>query len=165
MATAVEIAKALNISARRVFQLAGDGVLPRAGHGKYELGACMAAYIRFLQLAIENRSDPTTRDLSAELLRQRTRRTAEEADMLAMKNREAHADLVREDLILREFGALITAHAAFVHELLGEQLPAALEGTTLVERRAIMDSAAVELLQRFVAWRPAGWRGERRDGR
>jgi len=39
-----EIAAALGLDVRRVQQLAADGTLPKAGHGKYELKACIDAY-------------------------------------------------------------------------------------------------------------------------
>lgn len=39
-----DVATALGLDARRVQQLAADGTLPRAGHGKYDLRACVEAY-------------------------------------------------------------------------------------------------------------------------
>lgn len=43
-----ELAAVLGISARRVQQLAQDGILDTVERGKFELGAAVQAYIRFL---------------------------------------------------------------------------------------------------------------------
>lgn len=43
------IGNILGISARRVQQLAQEGVLPKAGRGRYQLVACVQAYIRYWQ--------------------------------------------------------------------------------------------------------------------
>jgi hypothetical protein len=51
-----QVAQACNISVRRVNQLAREGVLPRDGRGSYNLGKCMAAYIRYLQQAMSSKS-------------------------------------------------------------------------------------------------------------
>lgn len=46
---AAVIAKLLDMTERRVQQLATEGVLPKASHGKYPLYACVHAYIRYLR--------------------------------------------------------------------------------------------------------------------
>lgn len=56
MATVEQTAQALNITVRRVNQLAKEGVLPREGRGDYNLGKCMAAYIRYLQAALAKKA-------------------------------------------------------------------------------------------------------------
>lgn len=43
------VAEWLNLSTRRVNQLAKDGTLPRVAEGRYDLMGCVLAYIRFLQ--------------------------------------------------------------------------------------------------------------------
>ena len=43
-----ELAAVLGISTRRVQQLAQDGILDTVERGKFELGAAVQAYIRFL---------------------------------------------------------------------------------------------------------------------
>lgn len=46
---APELARLLMISDRRVQQLAGDGHIPRSGHGKYPLIPAIQGYIRWLK--------------------------------------------------------------------------------------------------------------------
>jgi phage terminase Nu1 subunit (DNA packaging protein) len=48
------VAKALNLTERRVMQLVNEG-MPRAGRGEYDPWACALWYIRYLQKAVEQR--------------------------------------------------------------------------------------------------------------
>ena len=43
------LAEFLNLTARRVQQLASDGVIPRTDRGAYELAPAVRAYVRYLQ--------------------------------------------------------------------------------------------------------------------
>lgn len=54
-ASVEQVAKALNITVRRANQLVHEG-MPRAERGKYDLGACMLWYIRFLQNALSKKA-------------------------------------------------------------------------------------------------------------
>lgn len=47
--TVTALAKMLQITPRRVQQLADQGVIPRAGRGKYDLEAAVAGYVAFIQ--------------------------------------------------------------------------------------------------------------------
>lgn len=47
-----KVAKALNVEARTVQRLVNEG-MPKAAHGKYDLGACLLWYVRYLQAALE----------------------------------------------------------------------------------------------------------------
>jgi len=50
-----QVAKALNVTVRRVNQLVHEG-MPRAERGVYDLGACMLWYIRYLQKALAKKA-------------------------------------------------------------------------------------------------------------
>jgi phage terminase Nu1 subunit (DNA packaging protein) len=56
MASVTAVAEALDLTDRRVNQLAKDGTIPRAARGQYDLDACMRAYIRFLGRAMKSKS-------------------------------------------------------------------------------------------------------------
>ena len=43
------IASILNLTERRVQQLAHEGIIPKAERGKYDLIGCVRAYIKYLQ--------------------------------------------------------------------------------------------------------------------
>jgi len=85
MAVDVEaVAKAMNITPRRVQQLKKEG-MPSVGRGQYELGPCMAWYIRFLQQALEKRG-PTASEDSADLINERVKLTREQREKVALEN-------------------------------------------------------------------------------
>lgn len=67
------IAKLLNITERRVQQLARENIIPKANKGKYDLVGCIQGYITYLQNTI---SQGECKDLKHE----RTRLTKFQAD-------------------------------------------------------------------------------------
>jgi hypothetical protein len=101
MATADQVARALNISVRRLQQLVQEG-MPRAERGQYEIGPCLTWYIRFLSKALAARNETD----GGELLVQRTRILALRADKVAHDN----ARFVQEHLPT----ALVREQKAFV---------------------------------------------------
>lgn len=59
------IARLLNITERRLQQLAREGIVPKAAHGKYPLAGCVRGYIMYLQNAgvnAEGNIDPEKLD-------------------------------------------------------------------------------------------------------
>lgn len=86
------IAKALNLTTRRVHQLKAEG-LPTVGRGQYELGPCMAWYIRYLQNALEKRG-PNVNPDTPDLLAEKTRLAREQGDKLAIENSIKRGELV-----------------------------------------------------------------------
>jgi len=86
------IAKALNLSTRRVHQLKAEG-LPTVGRGQYELGPCMAWYIRYLQAALEKRG-PNVNPDTPDLLAEKTRLAREQGDKLSIENSIKRGELV-----------------------------------------------------------------------
>lgn len=86
------IAKALNLTTRRVHQLKAEG-LPTVGRGQYELGPCMAWYIRYLQNALEKRG-PNVNPDTPDLLAEKTRLAREQGDKLSIENSIKRGELV-----------------------------------------------------------------------
>jgi len=43
------IAVLLDLTERRVQQLAGEGVIPRNSHGRYEIGLAVRGYVKYLR--------------------------------------------------------------------------------------------------------------------
>ena len=78
-----EVATALNLSARRVQQLANEG-LPKKSPGKYDLDECRSFYIRYLQAIVEKRS------------------VVDEGGKIFLSEREERLRLLRADADLRE---------------------------------------------------------------
>jgi phage terminase Nu1 subunit (DNA packaging protein) len=50
------LAKALDVTPRRVRQLAQEGVFPRQAHGKWDLAKCLLAYVRHVQKELRGRN-------------------------------------------------------------------------------------------------------------
>lgn len=75
------IAAAFDVSTRRIAQLADDGVVVRAGRGRFDLIASTANYCRRLREVASGRGENAP-DLTAE----RTRLAKEQADRIAIEN-------------------------------------------------------------------------------
>ena len=104
------IANALNLTTRRVHQLKAEG-LPTVGRGQYEIGPCMAWYIRYLQAALEKRGpniNPDTPDLLAE----KTRLAREQGDKLAIENAISRSELVYVDDVVNKWADHISSAKA-----------------------------------------------------
>lgn len=86
------IANALNLSTRRIHQLKAEG-LPTVGKGQYELGPCMAWYIRYLQAALEKRG-PNVNPDTPDLLAEKTRLAREQGNKLSIENSIKRGELV-----------------------------------------------------------------------
>jgi phage terminase Nu1 subunit (DNA packaging protein) len=86
------VAKALNLTPRRVQQLKAEG-MPSIGRGQYELGPCMAWYIRYLQSKLD-KLGPNTNPDTPDLLAEKTRLAREQGDKLAIENSIKRGELV-----------------------------------------------------------------------
>lgn len=90
------IARFLNLTERRVQQLARDGIIPKPEKGKYDLVGCVQGYIGYLQARAFGK-DTGTVDMYAErgrLLRLQADRAQMELDM--MRARLISADEAEE---------------------------------------------------------------------
>lgn len=58
------VSKFLNITARRVQQLAAEGHIPRAERGKYHLVGAIRGYLKFLQERVDGRGDDERQKLT-----------------------------------------------------------------------------------------------------
>lgn len=77
--TATELGSVIGVSARRVQQLAKQGIFSKDGRSKYPLAASVKAYIDWkLKSEIERRDDATTADESVKIERARKLRLENE---------------------------------------------------------------------------------------
>lgn len=86
-----------DVSARRVRQLAAEGIIPKAGRGKYDLVAVAAAYIRWQAEAF------ATTGATGDLAEQRARLVSLQADRLERENSVAEGRLVDIEEITERF--------------------------------------------------------------
>lgn len=83
------IAQFLNITPRRVQQLASEGVIPKGKHGQYHFVGAVRGYIKYLQQRAEGRS---TADAPA--IEQRERLSRLQADRVEMELQERRGELI-----------------------------------------------------------------------
>jgi len=77
--TAVELGSVIGVSARRVQQLAAQGIFAKDGRSKYPLAASVKSYIDWkLKSEIERRDDATTADEAVKIERARKLRLENE---------------------------------------------------------------------------------------
>lgn len=89
------VAKALNLTPRRIQQLKAEG-MPTAGRGQYELGPCMAWYIRYLQAKLD-KIGPNTNSDTPDLVAEKTRLAKEQGDKIALENAIKRGQLIYAD--------------------------------------------------------------------
>ena len=104
------VSKAMNITPRRVQQLRAEG-MPSTGRGQYELGPCMAWYIRYLQKALEKRG-PNTHPETPDLVAEKTRLAREQGDKLSLENQVRRGELVEIEQVGAEWDDLVLAARA-----------------------------------------------------
>ena len=121
------IASALNLTPRRIQQLVKEGTLPRETNGQYDPIRCLHLYIRYLQNAIQKKSDPTLDgDAGERVARLRIIRAhADQKEMELSKLRSQLVAVKDYDEAVAELVRVTTAHvmaipARLAPELVGE---------------------------------------------
>jgi len=99
------IAKLLDLTERRVYQLAKEGIIPRASAGKYELVGAVQGYIRFLRSS----SPGGERILSDDISRDKARLMKAQADAAEMENAERRKELVSTILVMRAWERAVSS--------------------------------------------------------
>jgi hypothetical protein len=97
-----QLAKALNITPRHIQRLCDQGVLQRLKRGQYDLGKCMAAFIRYQQKTGEKKEERTQNNADGE--------------MQAVRQRLLTAQAEREELALKRERALVIPIAVYEQE-------------------------------------------------
>lgn len=109
-ATADQLGRLLNISGRRVRELATEGVFPRAPGGRYPVESCVHAYLDTLRAAVKARPTPDP-DVAAAALdgrQQRARLAKLQADRVELELRRERGELVDAAEVQGEYVRLVT---------------------------------------------------------
>lgn len=101
--TADELAGLLGIAPRTVRDLAGRGLVVKAGRGRYDLAASVASYCAHLREQAAGRAGDAQAGLAAE----RARQAKEMADNIAMKNAALRGDLVDAKAVTSEWSGIL----------------------------------------------------------
>ncbi|MGH9531852.1 MAG: hypothetical protein ACRD2Q_05620 [Terriglobales bacterium] len=99
--------------------------MPRAERGKYELGACMAWYVRYLQRAFERRKLLSDDGSSTDLRKQRARLLKASADVAEMDLAEKRGELIPVAVFRQEMRNIDRDRAGEPAELAGARRAAA----------------------------------------
>ncbi len=91
--SAKDLASVLGLTTRRLQQLAKQGVLAKTGHGKYELGRCVQAYVDWkTNSEIDRATDSSSADEQVKLERARKlRRENDEGEHRLIQTSDATA--------------------------------------------------------------------------
>lgn len=91
------MAKVLNLTERRVQQLARDGIIPKPEKGKYDLIPCVIAYIKYLQeRSVGKDAAPQDTHLQrARLLKAQAEKT--ELELATMRGNQVTVEQVEKD--------------------------------------------------------------------
>lgn len=97
------ISKLLDLSPRRVYQLANEGVIPRAEKGRYELVPAVRGYIRYLRdraIGADALPDEAARASRARLIKA-------QAEAQEMENARVRGELLPKDPVERAVTAVL----------------------------------------------------------
>lgn len=146
------IAKLLNVTVRRVQQLAKEGVIPKAQRGKYPLVGCVHGYVKFLQELAAGKQP--SRELGGAKARDvAASARIKEARALEMEGRLVDAEGVREAMngAFAQIAAALDGAAGRmtgeIHSLCGGDR-GRIQGLVLSQHRLIRRHAA-ELVEDF----------------
>lgn len=100
------VARVFDCSERNVQDLARRGVIPKARHGRYDLVACVQAYIRHLR---EVASGHTSQDRKLDLTQERAKLAIQQTEKLELENSIARGELIPKDEYLSSAGVVMSA--------------------------------------------------------
>ena len=140
-----DVAKLLNLSPRRVQQLAKEGIIPKTEGGRYELAPAVQGYIGYLHDRLSGKVEGDEDDTMS-LQSQRTRKVAAEAAQAEIALAKSRGEVVERAIIMNVverglaacrarllIGASVAPHvkaapdAATVKELIDDRVTEALD--------------------------------------
>ena len=140
------VAKLLDLTERRVNQLAKDGVLPKTARGRYELVPVVRAYIAYLRQKAVN-SDVGKDDWGT----QRTRLTKLKADMAEMEKRQMEDSLIPADDVSDAWEAMVSNMKAKMLSLPSKVATAVFVAEDVSEAKRIIKEQVNEALAELAA--------------
>lgn len=133
------LAEMMNITPRRVQQMAQNEGLPRAGKGKYDAGKCLLWYVRYLQNALEKKSLPVGDGKYSALGDEKARSIRADAELKEMELAAKRKELVRVSDVAKIVVEIVTMTKARIMAL-----PPRIAADTTGEQSRTMVQAKVE---------------------
>jgi phage terminase Nu1 subunit (DNA packaging protein) len=140
------IAKLLDLTERRVNQLAKDGVLPKSERGRYELVPVVRAYIRFLREKTVN-TDVGADDYAAH----RARLTSAKADMAEMEREQMKSNLIPADDVADAWDAMVSNMRAKLLSIPTKSATQTFAAKNVTEAKSILKDAVNDALKELAA--------------
>lgn len=140
------IAKLLDLTPRRVQQLANEGIIPKPkDRGQYEIVPCVVGYIKHIRGMLNGEAG----DLAAE----KTRLTRAQADKTEIETARLKGSLVSLEDAERAWSALVGAFRAKMLTMAHRAAPAILNKTEREAERILTDMV-YEALAELSGWKP-----------
>lgn len=139
MAKLNETAKLLDVTPRRVQQLASDGIIPKPEQGEYDLAKCVISYIRYIRRLAQGSGDLSLTD-------ERTRLAKEQADRAERENLLARGDLVPVGIVAGIFEKVFSALRAKIVSIPGKIAPQIVGLNNVAEVKGLLESVHNEAL-------------------
>jgi hypothetical protein len=141
-----KMATMMNVTPRRVQQLANESGMPRAGPGKYDAGKCLLWYIRYLQAALEKKAIPLGDGSYSGLKDERARSIRADAELKEIELAEKRGSLVLIADVKKRFIDLVSMTKARVMATPARIAPEVMGETSRVMVQAIVEKQLKEAL-------------------
>lgn len=136
------ISRLLDLSPRRVFQLATEGVIPRAERGRYELVPAVQGYIRYLRdRAIGSDALPEDANRAS-----RARLTKAKAEAQEMENERVRGELIPQAVVGKAWAEMAMAFRARSLSIPKKAAPQVVGVNSISEVEGILERMIVEAL-------------------
>ena len=145
--TGKTLAKLLDLTERRVQQLARDGIIPRVSRGRYELYPAVQEYIRWLRDRSESAAARDTSGTGHETEHEaRTRLTTARADIHERTASQMAGDLIPADAVEKAWSQVLAQLRGHLVALPDRAAPQVEDAAGLNEIREILRDAVAEIL-------------------
>jgi len=136
------ISKLLDLSPRRVYQLANEGVIPRAEKGRYELVPAVRGYIRYLRdraIGVGALPEDAARTCRARLIKA-------QAEAQEMENDKVRGELIPKAVVGRAWGEMAMAFRARSLSIPKKAPPQIVGVNSISEIEGILEQMTMEAL-------------------
>jgi phage terminase Nu1 subunit (DNA packaging protein) len=136
----------MNVTPRRVQQLATESGMPRERKGMYDAAKCLLWYIRYLQDALEKKAVPKGDGAYSGITDERARSIRADAELKEIELAEKRGTLVRVEQVKKVFVDLVHMTKARVMATPPRIAPEVLGESSRVMVQAIVEKALKEAL-------------------
>lgn len=139
------IARLLNLTTRRVQQLATEGVIPKAERGRYPLVTCVQGYVAWLQAKASGEHG------AVDLTTQRSRLASTMAEKNELELLELRGRLVDVDEVAKRWAGMASAFRSRILAMPPKVGPAARAALNDAQAASIVEHECLEALEELAA--------------